>query len=81
VLVSGTLSPAGRGGSVALVAAVRALPRARTVHVQLRLGPRGLRHLRKALGRRSSMTARVRVLAAGPTGRRTTVNRIYSVRR
>ena len=59
VLVSATLSPAGRRGSVALVAAAQALPRATAVHVRLRVGPLGLRRLRKALGRSSSMTARV----------------------
>jgi DNA-binding beta-propeller fold protein YncE len=81
VLVSGTLSPAGRGGSVALVAAARPLAREATTDVQLRVGPLGLARLRRALGRKTSMIARVRIVAAGPTGRRTTVNRIYSVRR
>jgi tripartite motif-containing protein 71 len=81
VLVSATLTPSGRRGAVALVAAAQTLPRAVSRHVSLRVGPLGLRRLRKALGRRSSMTARVRIIAAGPTGRRTVVNRIYSVRR
>jgi len=81
VLVSATLSPAARRGSVALVAAARTLPRATGVHVRLRVGPLGLRRLRKALGRRTALTARVSIVAAGPTGRRTTVNRTYSVRR
>jgi hypothetical protein len=66
---------------VALVAAARTLPRATSERLTLRLGPRGLRRLRKALGHRSAITARVRVVAAGPTGRRATVNRIYSLRR
>jgi tripartite motif-containing protein 71 len=81
VLVSGTLTPGGRRGPVALVAAAQTLPRAVSMHLSLRLGPLGLRRLRKALGHRSSMTARVHIVAAGPTGRRTTINRIYSVRR
>jgi tripartite motif-containing protein 71 len=81
VLASGTISPNGRGGPVALVAAAATLPRAHSVGLTLRLGPRSTRRLRKALGHRSSMTARLRIVAAGPTGRRTTVNRIYSVRR
>ena len=81
VLVSATLSPAGRVGSVALVATARPLPRSATGDVRLRVGPVALRRLRRALGRRSGMTARVRIVAAGPTGRRTTVNRIYSVSR
>jgi tripartite motif-containing protein 71 len=81
VLVSGTLTPAAGGRSVTLATAAQALPRASAVHVRLRLGPLGLRRLRKELGRRVSLIARVQVVAAGPTGRRTTVNRIYSVRR
>jgi tripartite motif-containing protein 71 len=81
VLVSGTLSVRGGKGSVALVAVARALPRARFGHVRLRVGPLVLRRLQRALGKRSTMTARVQIVAAGPTGRRTTVNRIYVVRR
>jgi tripartite motif-containing protein 71 len=81
VLVSATLTPSGRRRAVPLIAAAQTLPRAVSRHVRLRVGPLGLRRLRKALGRHSSMIARVSVLAAGPTGRRTTVNRIYSVRR
>jgi tripartite motif-containing protein 71 len=81
VLVSGTVAAADGAGAVALVAAARTLPRATSERLTLRLGPRGLRQLRKALGHRSAITARVRVVAAGPTGRRATVNRIYSLRR
>ncbi|HEV7527579.1 MAG TPA: NHL repeat-containing protein [Solirubrobacteraceae bacterium] len=81
VLVSATLSPAGRRGSVTLVPAAAALPRATLVHVALRVGPLGLRRLRRALKRSSRMTARVHIVAVGPTGRRIAVNRIYSVRR
>jgi tripartite motif-containing protein 71 len=81
VLVSATLAPAGRRGSVALVAAARPLARELAGHVRLRVAPTALRRLRRALGRGKSMTARVRIVAAGPTGRRTTVNRIYSVSR
>ena len=81
VLVSGALAPAGRRGTVAFVAAARPLVRATTTRVRLRIAPSALRRLQRALGRRSGMTARVRIVAAGPTGRRTTVNRIYSVRR
>ncbi len=81
VLASGTISPAGRRGSVSLVAAAQTLAQATFAHVRLRVGPFALRRLRKALGRRAGMTARVQIVAVGPTGRRTTVNRIYSVRR
>jgi DNA-binding beta-propeller fold protein YncE len=81
VLLSGTLAPAGRGGSVTLAAAARTLPRATAGHVRLRLDAKGLRHLQRALGRRRAMTARVRIVAAGPTGRRTATTRTYAVTR
>ncbi len=81
VLVSGTLSPAGSRGSVKLLAAARSLPRALTGHVRLRLAPTALSRLRRALGRRAGITARVRIVAAGPTGRRAATTRTYSVRR
>jgi tripartite motif-containing protein 71 len=81
ILVTGTLSAAGGRGSVPLVASARSLPRALAGHVRLRLGAVGFARLRKALGKHTAMTARVRIVAAGPTGKRTTVNRIYSVRR
>jgi tripartite motif-containing protein 71 len=81
ILASATLSPFGRRGSVALVAAARAIPSSLTGHVRLRLGPRALRRLRRGLGRGKLMTARVTIVAAGPTGRRTTVTRRYVVGR
>jgi hypothetical protein len=37
--------------------------------------------MQRALGRRAAITARVRIVAAGPTGRRTTTTRTYAVRR
>jgi hypothetical protein len=81
VLVTGALSPAGRRGSVKLVAAARSLPRALAGHVRLRVSHSALRRLQHALGRRTAITARVRIVAAGPTGRRTTTTRTYAVRR
>ncbi len=81
VLVTGTLAPSARSGSVALVAAARPLQRARAGAVSLRVGPRSLARLRRALGRRRAMTARVTIVAEGPTGRRTTVNRTFVVSR
>ncbi len=81
VLVTATLSPAGRRGSVKLIAVARPLPRALAGHVRLRVGALALRRLRSALGKHRAMTARVRILAAGPTGRRTTATRTYSVAR
>jgi DNA-binding beta-propeller fold protein YncE len=80
VLVTGTLS-VGRKATVQLVATARPLPRARAAHVRLRLGPIGLRRLQRALGKHTAMTARVQIVAAGPTGRRTTVKRTYLVSR
>jgi hypothetical protein len=50
-------------------------------HVRLRVGPATLRRLRRALGRATTMTARVSIIAAGPTGRRTSVTRAYTVTR
>jgi tripartite motif-containing protein 71 len=81
VLVTGTLAPAGRRGAVAFVAVARPLARATTTRVRLRIPASSVRRLQRALKRRRALTARVRILAAGPTGRRTTINRIYSVRR
>jgi len=83
VLASATLSGRvrGRRRAVALIAAARGLSPALAGHVRLRVGPRGLRSLRRQLGRSSTMTARVRVVAAGPTGRRTTVIRTFIVSR
>jgi DNA-binding beta-propeller fold protein YncE len=81
VLVSGTLGPAGRNGAVKLIAVARPLPRALAGHVRLRVSASALRRLRAALGLRTGITARVRIVAAGPTGRRTTETRTYSVAR
>jgi tripartite motif-containing protein 71 len=81
VLVTATLSPRGRRGAVRLIAAARALPPALTGHVRLRISPPALRRLRRALGKRSAMTARVSVVAAGPTGRRTFLSRTFLVSR
>jgi tripartite motif-containing protein 71 len=81
VLAMATVSPRGRRGSVGLVAAARALPKAHPAHVRLRVGEAALRRLRRALGHTRAMTAHVRIVAAGPTGRRTTVTRTFFVTR
>jgi tripartite motif-containing protein 71 len=81
VLVTATLAPAGHAGGVPLVAAARPLPATLTGKVRLLLGPRSLRRLRHELGRHSTMIAHVRIVAAGPTGRRTTVTKTYTVSR
>jgi DNA-binding beta-propeller fold protein YncE len=81
ILVSATLAAIDRRGPVALIATARGLPVARAGHVRLRVGPRGLRRLRRELGRHTAMRARVKIVAAGPTGRRTTLFRTYTVHR
>jgi DNA-binding beta-propeller fold protein YncE len=82
VLVTATLAPsAGRRAAVKLAGVARALPAARTGHLRLRVGPVALRRLRRELGSRRGMRARVTVIAQGPTGRRTTVLRSYLVTR
>jgi tripartite motif-containing protein 71 len=83
VLVTGTLSASvgHRRATVPLRAVARSLPRAIAGHVRLSISGRAVRRLQRALGHGKAMSARVRIVAAGPTGRRTTANRIYSVRR
>jgi tripartite motif-containing protein 71 len=81
VLATARLSPRGARQAVPLVAAARSLAPALTGHLRLRVGPHGLRRLRKALGRRRQLVARVTIVAAGPTGRRTTLARTYHVTR
>lgn len=81
VLANATLSPLGGRGAVALLSASRALPPALTGHLRLRLGARALARLRRELGSRRLMVARVTVIAAGPTGLRATSVRRYTVGR
>ena len=79
--MTATLSPAGRRGAVKLVAVSRTLPPAMTGHVRLLLSPATLRRLRRELGRSRAMRARVKIVAVGPTGRRTIATRTYTVTR
>jgi DNA-binding beta-propeller fold protein YncE len=81
VLVTATLSPRGKQAGVRLIAAARSLRASRSGHVRLVVGPGAAQRLNRALGRRTAMTARVRVVAAGPAGRRTTVSQLYAVSR
>jgi tripartite motif-containing protein 71 len=81
VLVTATLGPSGRSGAVALVAAARSIPAGRLGQVALRVGPRSLRRLQRELGRRRGLRTQVKIVAAGPTGRRTTVTRTYALTR
>ncbi len=81
ILVTATLSPLRRRGGVPLIAAARGLPPAVAGHVRLLVGPSALRRLRSELGRHRGMRARVTIVAAGPTGLRTTLTRSYLVTR
>ncbi len=83
ILVSATLSALDKRKlkTVTLAAVARSLPRATAGHVRLRLSASGLRALQRSLGHGRTMTARVRIVAAGPTGRRTTATRTYRVTR
>jgi NHL repeat len=81
IFVTAALSPPGRRGAVTLVAAARRLPPSLTGHVRLRVGAATLRRLRHELGRNSGMRARVKIIASGPTGRRTSLTRVYTVTR
>lgn len=81
ILVTGTLTPLRRHSGAPLIAAARALPAAVPGHVRLLVGPRTLRRLRAELGRHRGMWARVTIVAAGPTGLRTTLTRSYLVTR
>jgi DNA-binding beta-propeller fold protein YncE len=81
VLVTATLSAPGRRAVVPLIAAAKALAPSKTGRLRLDVGPRALRRLRETLGRRLAMTAHVHIVAAGPTGQRTTANETYAVSR
>jgi DNA-binding beta-propeller fold protein YncE len=81
ILATATLAPAGHHGAVPLVAASRTLPRSLAGHVRLRIAARSLARLRRALGRKRLLSARVQIVAAGPTGRRATVTRVFTVAR
>jgi len=84
VLIAATLTPLGghrRGTAVALLAASRSLAPRLATHVRLLVGSTALRRLRRALGVRRAMRARVSILATGPTGLRTSLIRSYVVTR
>ena len=81
ILARATLGPLRRAGSVTLIAAARSLPAALASNIRLRVSASALRRLRRSLGRSRVMRARVTIVAAGPTGRRTTLTRTYLVSR
>jgi hypothetical protein len=66
---------------IALAPSAKALPRSLVGHVRLLVGPRGLARLRRSLHGRRLLSARVTIVAVGPTGRRTTLVRHYVVAR
>ena len=67
--------------TVRLADIVRPLPAGRTVRLRLRVPYWAAKHLRKVVRHGSLLTARVAIVATGPTGKRTTVLRTYRVRR
>jgi tripartite motif-containing protein 71 len=83
ILVTARLSTLGRKrhAVVELIAAARGLPPAIAGHVRLLVGPSALARLRRALGQRRTIRASVKIIAAGPTGLRSTVSRSYIVSR
>jgi DNA-binding beta-propeller fold protein YncE len=81
IRVTATLSPSRRRSPVELLAAARSLPPKLTGHVRLRLSTAALRRLRRELERTRTLTARVKIVATGPTGLRTTLTRTYAVTR
>ncbi len=81
ILATATLSARGRRGAVKLISVARSLPATLAGHVRLLVAPGVLQRLRKALGERRAMQARVTIVAVGPTGLRTTVTHSYRVSR
>ena len=81
ILVSATLAPARGARRFALISVARPLPPRVPGHVRIRVGRRALRGLRAALGHHRAMTATIKVVAAGPTGRRTVLVQRYRVLR
>jgi DNA-binding beta-propeller fold protein YncE len=82
VRVTGTLATRGRRrAAVALISVSRSLPASATGHVRLRLRAGLLARLQRQLRHKRGLIATIRVLAVGPTGRRTTVAERYLLTR
>jgi DNA-binding beta-propeller fold protein YncE len=81
ILVTASLAPRGRRDAVQLLGVARGLPPAVAGHVRLRVGAAALRRLSRELGERRKLRARVTIVAAGPTGLRTSLTRSYTVSR
>jgi tripartite motif-containing protein 71 len=83
LLVTATLSTrTAPQRTIGLIAVAKPLPAARVGHIHLRIANSALKRLRLALGHRHvGLIARVAIVAAGPTGRRTTLYKTYAVHR
>ncbi len=82
ILATATLAPVGRHPrAVALLSTARGLPPKLIGHVRLLVDPTALRRLRNELGADRAMRAHVKIVAAGPTGLRTTFTRSFLVSR
>jgi len=81
VLISATLSTTRPRRTVRLISVAGGLAPAHAGLLRVRVGRATLRALQRALGRHRGMLARVEIVAAGPTGLRTTVYRTYTVTR
>jgi tripartite motif-containing protein 71 len=80
-LISATLAPLGRGPAARLVGTFGSIAGARAAKLRLLVGTRARTRLRKELGRRKTLSAHVKIVAAGPTGRRTVITETYTVGR
>jgi tripartite motif-containing protein 71 len=82
ILATATLAPIGRHPrAVPLLSAARGLPAKVAGRVRLLVDATALRRLRRELGAARAMRARIKIVAAGPTGLRTTVTRSLLVSR
>jgi hypothetical protein len=81
VLISATLSTSRPRRTVRLLSVSGPLAPAHAGLLRVRVSHAALRALQRALGRRHGMLARVSIVAAGPTGLRTTVYRTFAVTR
>jgi tripartite motif-containing protein 71 len=81
VLITATLSTSRPRRTVRLIAVAHPLTPVRVAHLRVRLGRIALHAMQHALGRHRGMTAHVTIVAAGPTGRRTTSSKTYAVTR
>ncbi len=76
VLVSAVIGPPGHR-ALPLRSVARTLAPAQGIRLRLLVGPRTLAGLLRELGHHRRLRATIRVLAAGPTGRRAVLSRTY----